>query len=248
MKLAKKIFETALSEGRTFVLEHEAKDIMKEYGIPIPVYGTAATADEAVSVSAEVGYPVVLKILSKDVLHKSDAGGVKLNLKNEDDVRKAFDEIMVNAKKYGEEQGHEVDLSRGVFVTQFSDMGTEVIVGVTKDAQFGHAIMFGLGGIFVEVLKDVTFRLIPLTEADAREMVHEIKAAKILEGVRGEEPRDVDALVDVILAISKMIDENPEINELDCNPTFLYEKGKGVLVVDARILIDNPNKESGSSH
>ncbi len=248
MKLAKKIFETALSEGRTFVLEHEAKDIMQEYGIPIPSYGTAATADEAVKVSAEIGYPVVLKILSKDVLHKSDAGGVKLNLKNEDDVRKAFDEIMVNAKKYGEEQGHEVDLSRGVFITQFSDMGTEVIVGVTKDAQFGHAIMFGLGGIFVEVLKDVTFRLIPLTEADAREMVHEIKAAKILDGVRGEKPRDVDALVDVILAISKMIDENPEINELDCNPTFLYEKGKGVLVVDARILIDNPNKESESSH
>ncbi|MHA1905675.1 MAG: acetate--CoA ligase family protein [Candidatus Thorarchaeota archaeon] len=248
MKLAKKIFETALSEGRTFVLEHEAKDIMKAYGIPIPDYGTAATADEAVKVSAEIGYPVVLKILSKDVLHKSDAGGVKLNLKNEDDVRKAFDEIMVNAKNYGEEQSHDVDLSRGVFITQFTDMGTEVIVGVTKDAQFGHAIMFGLGGIFVEVLKDVTFRLIPLTKIDAHEMVHEIKAAKILEGVRGQEPRDVDALIEVILAVSKMIDENPEINELDCNPTFLYEKGKGVLVVDARILIDDPNKTAESSH
>ena len=127
-------------------------------------------------------------------------------------------------------------------------MGTEVIVGVTKDAQFGHAIMFGLGGIFVEVLKDVTFRLIPLTKADAHEMVHEIKAAKILEGVRGQEPRDVDALIEVILSVSKMIEENPEINELDCNPTFLYAKGKGVLVVDARILIDDPNKASESSH
>jgi len=248
MKLAKKIFETALSEGRTFVLENEAKDIMGSYGIPIPDYGTAATADEAVKVSSEIGYPVVLKILSKDILHKSDAGGVKLNLKNEDDVRKAFDEIMGNAKKYGEEQGHDVDLCRGVFITQFSDMGTEVIVGVTRDPQFGHAIMFGLGGIFVEVLKDVTFRLIPLTEADAREMVREIKAAKILDGVRGQEPRDVDALIDVILAVSKMIDENPEINELDCNPTFLYEKGKGVLVVDARILIDDPNAEKESTH
>jgi acyl-CoA synthetase (NDP forming) len=248
MKLAKKIFETALSEGRTFVLEHEAKDIMKAYGIPIPPYGTAATAEEAVKVSAEIGYPVVLKILSKDVLHKSDAGGVKLNLKNEDEVRNAFDEIMKNAKKYGEEQGHEVDLSRGVFITDFSPMGTEVIVGVTKDAQFGHAIMFGLGGIFVEVLKDVTFRLIPLTKVDAHEMVHEIKAAKILEGVRGQEPRDVDALIEVILSVSKMIDENPEINELDCNPAFLYEKGKGVLVVDARILIDDPNKTVESSH
>ncbi|MDF1538729.1 MAG: acetate--CoA ligase family protein [Candidatus Thorarchaeota archaeon] len=240
MKLAKKIFETALAEGRTFVLEHEAKNIMKAYGIPIPDYGTAATADEAVKVSAEIGYPVVLKILSKDVLHKSDAGGVKLNLKNEDDVRKAFDEIMENAKKYGVEQGHEVDLSRGVFITQFSDMGTEVIVGVTKDAQFGHAIMAGLGGIFVEVLKDVSFRLIPLTKLDAREMLDELKAAKILEGVRGQKPRDVEALIEVIMLVSKMIEENPEIVELDLNPTFAYEKGKGVLVVDARILIDKP--------
>ena len=248
MKLAKKIFETALSEGRTFVLEHEAKDIMKAYGIPIPPYATAATADEAVVESANVGYPVVLKILSKDVLHKSDAGGVKLNLKNEDDVRKAFDEIMKNAKKYGEDQGHDVDLSRGVFITQFSDMGTEVIVGVTRDSQFGSVVMFGLGGIFVEVLKDVTFRLIPLTKVDAHEMVHEIKAAKILEGVRGQAPRDVEALIDVILAISKMVVENPEIIECDLNPTFLYEKGKGVLVVDARILIDDPNKKGESTH
>ena len=246
--MAKKIFETALAEGRTFVLEHEAKDIMKAYGIPIPAYSTAATADDAVREAGTIGYPVVLKILSKDILHKSDAGGVKLNLKSEEDVRSAFSEIMENAKKYGAEHGHEVDLSRGVFITQFSDMGTEVIIGVTKDPQFGHAIMFGLGGIFVEVLKDVTFRLIPLTENDAREMVHEIKAAKILEGVRGQAPRDVDALVEVILCVSKMIDENPEINELDCNPTFLYAKGKGALVVDARILIDNPNEEKEATH
>ncbi len=246
MKLAKKIFETALSEGRTFVLEHEAKDIMSAYGLPIPAYATATTADEAIAESSKMGYPVVLKILSKDILHKSDAGGVKINLKNDEDVRKAFTEIMENAKKYGEKKGINVDLSRGVFISQFADMGTEVIVGVTKDPQFGHAIMFGLGGIFVEVLKDVTFRLIPLTEADAREMVSEIKAAKILEGVRGQAPRDVDALVDVILAVSKMIDENPEINELDCNPTFVYEKGKGALVVDARILIDNPDSEEST--
>lgn len=248
MKLAKKIFETALSEGRTFVLEHEAKDIMSAYGLPIPAYATATTADDAVVESSKIGYPVVLKILSKDILHKSDAGGVKVNLKSDVEVRKAFDEIMENAKKYGEKNGIEVDLSRGVFISEFADMGTEVIVGVTKDPQFGHAIMFGLGGIFVEVLKDVTFRLIPLTEVDAREMVREIKAAKILDGVRGQAPRDVDALIDVILTVSKMIDENPEINELDCNPAFVYEKGKGVLVVDARILIDNPDAEKDATH
>ncbi|MFX1332605.1 MAG: acetate--CoA ligase family protein, partial [Promethearchaeota archaeon] len=114
--------------------------------------------------------------------------------------------------------------------------------------QFGHAIMFGLGGIFVEVLKDVTFRLIPLKEIDAREMISEIKAAKILEGIRGQAPRDIDALVEVIMGVSKMIDENQEINELDCNPTFVYEKGKGALVVDARILIDDPSKEKSTSH
>jgi len=248
MKAAKKIFKTALDEGRTFVLEHEAKDIMKEYGIPIPAYDTAATADEAVEKSKKIGFPVVLKILSKDILHKSDAGGVKINLKNEDEVRQAFEEIMENAKKFGKEKGIEVDLNRGVFISDFADMGTEVIVGVTRDPQFGHAIMFGLGGIFVEVLKDVTFRLIPLTEIDAREMISEIKAAKILEGIRGQAPRDVDALVEVIMAVSKMIDENPEINELDCNPTFVYDKGKGALVVDARILIDDPNKEAPVSH
>ncbi len=242
MKEAKKIFKTALEEGRTFVLEHEAKDIMKAYGIPIPAYTTASTADEAVEKSKTIGFPVVLKILSKDILHKSDAGGVKINLKDEAAVRTAFDEIMENAKKYGKEKGIEVDLSRGVFISDFADMGTEIIVGVTKDPQFGHALMAGLGGIFVEVLKDVSFRLIPFSEDDAREMLNELKAYKILEGVRGEGPRDVDALIKVMLAVSKMIEENPEIIELDCNPTFVYEKGKGAIVVDARILIDGPDE------
>ena len=237
MKEAKKIFKTALDEGRTFVLENEAKDIMKAYGIPIPAYDTAITADEAVEKSKAIGYPVVLKILSKDVLHKSDAGGVKINLKNDDEVRKAFTEIMDNARNYGKEKGIDVDLSRGVFISDFADMGTEIIVGVTKDPQFGHALMAGLGGIFVEVLKDVSFRLIPFNENDAREMLKELKAYKILEGIRGEPARDVDSLISVMLAVSKMIAENPEITELDCNPTFVYEKGKGTLVVDARILI-----------
>ncbi|MFX1578348.1 MAG: acetate--CoA ligase family protein [Promethearchaeota archaeon] len=246
MKEAKKIFKTALEEGRTFVLENEAKDIMKVYGIPIPAYATASTADEAVEKSKGIGFPVVLKILSKDILHKSDAGGVRINLKDEKAVREAFDEIMENAKKYGKEKGIEIDLSRGVFISDFADMGTEIIVGVTKDPQFGHALMTGLGGIFVEVLKDVSFRLIPFTEADAREMLNELKAYKILEGVRGEGPRDVDALVKIMLAVSKMVDENPEIIELDCNPTFVYEKGKGALVVDARILIEGP--ENATRH
>ncbi|TFH07161.1 MAG: acetyl-CoA synthetase [Candidatus Thorarchaeota archaeon] len=244
MKEAKKIFKTALEEGRTFVLEHEAKDIMKAYGIPIPAYDTAVTADEAVEKSKAIGFPVVLKILSKDVLHKSDAGGVKINLKNEEDVRKAFNDIMVNAKNYGKEKEIEIDLSRGVFISDFADMGTEIIVGVTKDPQFGHALMVGLGGIFVEVLKDVSFRLIPFTENDAREMLKELKAYKILEGIRGEPARDIDSLIGVMLSVSKMITENPEIIELDCNPTFVYAKGKGTLVVDARILIG----ESESSH
>lgn len=244
MKEAKKIFKNALAEGRTFVLEHEAKDIMKTYGIPVPPYSTAKTADESVTKAKRIGFPVVLKILSKDVLHKSDAGGVKINLKNEDEVRKAFNEIIENAKRYGQEKGIDVDLSRGVFISDFADMGTEIIVGVTKDPQFGHALMAGLGGIFVEVLKDVSFRLIPFTESDAREMLKELKAYKILEGIRGEAPRDVDALVKIMLSVSKMVEENPEITELDCNPTFVYSAGKGALVVDARILIDNPDKKT----
>ncbi len=246
MNVAKKIFKIAHEEGRIFVLEHEAKDIMKAYGIPIPAYATASTADEAVAKSKEIGFPVVLKILSKDILHKSDAGGVIINIKDEDSVRKAFDEIMKNATNYGKEKEIEVDLSRGVFISDFVDMGTEIIVGVTMDPQFGHALMVGLGGIFVEVLKDVSFRLIPFTEADAREMLGELKAYKILEGVRGQGPRDVDSLIKVMLAVSKMIVENPEITELDCNPTFVYEKGKGSLVVDARILIGS--SDSTTNH
>lgn len=243
MKEAKKIFKTALAEGRTFVLENEAKDIMRAYGIPVPPYSTATTADEAVAKAKDIGFPVVLKILSKDILHKSDAGGVKINLKSVGEVRKAFNEIIENAKNYGREKGIDVDLSRGVFVSDFADMGTEIIVGVTKDPQFGHALMVGLGGIFVEVLKDVSFRLIPFTESDAREMLKELKAYKILEGIRGEAPRDVDALIKIMLSVSKMVEENPEITELDCNPTFVYKVGEGALVVDARILIDNPNKK-----
>lgn len=246
MNVAKKIFKTAHEEGRTFVLEHEAKDIMKAYGIPIPAYATASTADEAVAKSKEIGFPVVLKILSKDILHKSDAGGVIINIKDEDSVRKAFDEIMKNATNYGKEKEIEVDLSRGVFISDFVDMGTEIIVGVTMDPHFGHALMAGLGGIFVEVLKDVSFRLIPFTEVDAREMLGELKAYKILEGVRGQGPRDVDSLIKVMLAVSKMIVENPEITELDCNPTFVYEEGKGSLVVDARILIGS--SDSTTNH
>ncbi|NHI83525.1 MAG: acetyl-CoA synthetase [Candidatus Thorarchaeota archaeon] len=248
MKIAKQIFKQALEEGRTFVLEHEAKDIMKAYGLPVPAYDTATTAEAAAEKAKKIGFPVVLKILSKDILHKSDAGGVKIDLKSEEEVKEAFSTIMDNARKYGKEKGIEVDLSRGAFISDFAEMGTEVIVGVTKDPQFGHALMFGLGGIFVEILKDVTFRLIPLTEIDAREMISEIKAAKVLEGVRGQQPRDVDALVEIIMAVSKMVSENPEINEIDCNPTFLYERGKGALVVDARILIENPNEKAASSH
>jgi len=240
MKAAKKVFETVLAEGRTLVLENEAKEIMRAYGIPIPAYDTAKSGDEAVAKARKIGYPVVLKILSKDIVHKSDAGGVKINLKDDSEVRRAFQEIMDNARKYGSERSIQVDLSRGVLVSDFADQGTEVIIGVTRDPQFGHALMFGLGGIFVEVLKDVTFRLIPMTESDAREMVGEIKAAKILDGVRGQAPRDVDALVNVIIAVSRMVKENPEIVELDCNPTFLYDKGKGALVVDARIVIEGP--------
>ena len=225
MKAAKKIFKTALDEGRTFVLEHEAKDIMKGYGIPIPAYDTAATADKAVEKSKKIGFPVVLKILSKDILHKSDAGGVKVNLKNEDEVRQAFNEIMDNAKKFGKEKGIDVDLSRGVFISDFADMGTEVIVGVTRDPQFGHAIMFGLGGIYVNFLKDVSFRLAPLSKDDAMKMVEETKAYTLLKGIRGEPSSDIDSVLEILLRVSQLVTDFPEINEMDINPLMAYEKG-----------------------
>ncbi|MHC1598281.1 MAG: acetate--CoA ligase family protein [Candidatus Methanofastidiosia archaeon] len=223
------IIQKAVDDGRS-LLESEAKEVLSSYGIDVPPYRVAKTDDEAASYAKELGYPVVMKILSPDILHKSDAGGVLLNIKNSAEARSAFCKLMKNARNYKEDAK-----LIGALVSPMAKQGVEVIVGMTKDPQFGPVIMFGLGGIFVEVFKDVSFRVTPLERKDAEDMISEIKAYPILRGIRGEKPKDVGALVDMILKVSHLCDDVPEIKELDLNPIFLYEKG--ISIVDARIIL-----------
>jgi acyl-CoA synthetase (NDP forming) len=231
-----KIINGALSSGRNFLLEPESKEVIGSYGMPVTKFKIAKTVEEAVKFSGEIGYPVVIKIVSPDVLHKSDVGAVKINLKNADEVRAAFSEIMKNVKKFKSDAK-----IIGVIVEQLAPQGNEVIVGMAKDPQFGPALMFGLGGIFVEVLKDVAFRIAPLTEYDAREMIQEIKGYPVLTGIRGQKPADINSIVDIILKVSKLVTEHTNIEQLDLNPILVYEKG--ARIVDARIILSTDGEK-----
>lgn len=228
------------NEGRFILTEVEAKTFLKQAGIPVVETRLAETPKEAVSVSQRMGFPVALKIASPEIVHKSDSGGVRLSLKNASEVRTAYREIVDSArKKYPSASIH------GVSVQKMAKPGTEVIVGTSKDPQFGPVIMFGLGGIFVEVLKDVSFRIIPLTRKDALEMTEEIKGYPLLKGYRGKEPVDIKALIEIILKISGLMEQYPEIKELELNPILAYKKG--ALAVDARIVLEQGIKPSPSS-
>jgi len=220
----------ARSQGRSVLTEVESKQILQDAGIPVAMAEVAATAADAVAVADRLGYPVVLKILSPDIAHKSDAGGVKVGPNWAAEVQTAFEEIVAAVKARQPEARIE-----GVAVQKMAAHGTEVIVGMSKDPQFGPVMMFGLGGIFVEVLKDVAFRVVPLEARDAREMVREIKGFPVLEGVRGQDPADLAALEALILKVSEFVEAHPEIDELDLNPVFAYKDG--VIAVDARIVV-----------
>lgn len=218
-------------EGRTALMEYEAAQVFKAYGLPLAPSILSRDENEAVKAAEELGYPVVLKISSPDILHKTEAKGVKVNLKTPEEVRSAFKEIMENARKYKADAR-----IVGVLVQKMAAPGgTEVIFGAIRDPQFKQVVMFGLGGIFVEVLKDVTFRVAPVTIEEARKMALEIQASSILKGVRGQAPRDLDSLADSLSRLSQLVVDFPEIKELDANPVMLYESG--LLVVDARILL-----------
>jgi acyl-CoA synthetase (NDP forming) len=219
-------------EGRTYLTELESKQILKEAGINTTEIRLAKTREEAVSLSKEIGFPVALKIVSPDVLHKTDAGGVKLSLQNEEEVAKAYDEIISSIKE------HEPKANiQGVAVQNMARPGTEVIIGMSKDPQFGPVLMFGLGGILVEVLKDVSFRIAPLTKRDAREMIKEIKGYPILEGYRGQEPANIEVLEELLLKVSDFVEQEPKIKELDINPIFAYRDG--AVAVDARVILES---------
>ena len=225
------IIATARSEKRTYLLENESKTIMQTYKIPVTKFTVAETEDAAVKAAEKIGYPVVLKILSPDVIHKSDVGGVLININTSDEVRKGYQSIVKNVQKHKSNAR-----IKGIFVEEFAPKGIEVIIGALKDPQFGPALMFGLGGIFVEVLKDVSFRVAPITKFDAKEMIQEIKGYPILTGIRGQKASDVSALENILLQVSKLVMDYPVINQLDLNPVFSYPKG--AKCVDARIILE----------
>lgn len=228
---AQSIIGKARRTSRTLLNEIESKALLSEAGIPTVETKLATSKEEAIVVSKRLGFPVALKIVSPDIPHKSDIGGVKLGLKTSKQVEKAYDEILSAVK-----QKFTKAVIDGVSVQKMARPGTEVIIGMTKDLQFGPVLMFGLGGILVELLKDVSFRIVPLEREDARGMIREIKGYPLLEGYRGWEPVDISILEEILLKVSRFVDNNPEIKELDLNPIFAYKDG--VVAVDARVILE----------
>ena len=226
------LLKNKLESNQTVLTEFESKKLLKEIGIPIPEQELATTKEETLTVAKKIGFPVVLKLMAEDIVHKSDTGAVKLNIKNEDETAQAYDELMKIPSQS----------EKSISVQKMADEPiTELIIGMTTDAQFGPALMFGIGGILVELLEDVSFRIAPITEYDAREQIHEIKGFPILDGYRGKPKADIDAIVKTLLTISDLVTKHEEINEMDLNPVFIYEKG--LICVDARIILKKPEKQ-----
>jgi len=223
------LLKNKLGSNQTVLTEFESKNLLKEIGIPIPEQELAVTKEETISVAKKIGFPVVLKLMAEDIVHKSDTGAVKLNINNEVEVATAYDELMKIPSQS----------EKSISIQKMADEPiTELIIGMTTDAQFGPALMFGIGGILVELLEDVSFRIAPITEYDAREQIHEIKGFPILDGYRGKPKADLDAIVNTLLKISDLVIKHEEINEMDLNPVFIYESG--LVCVDARIILKKP--------
>ncbi|PXF28376.1 MAG: acyl-CoA synthetase [Thaumarchaeota archaeon] len=229
---ASKVFDKVKEEGRTNLLEEEGLEILSAYGFPLPKSILAKTEDEAVESANKIGYPTVMKIASPQIVHKSDAGGVKVNLSSDKEVRDAFKVIVDNAKKYDSKA--EI---KGVLIVEMVKGGKEMIIGSKLEPGFGPVVMLGMGGIYVEILKDVTFRLAPFTDQEANDMISSIKTKKLLEGVRGEKPSDVEKLSECIQRLSQLVTDFREIKELDMNPVLVMEEGEGCKILDVRIGI-----------
>ncbi|HNT73935.1 MAG TPA: acetate--CoA ligase [Anaerolineae bacterium] len=228
----RELFDRVRSEGRVSIGDAEAWEVLKAYGFTVPRSRLASSPEEAVSIAEEFGYPVVMKIASPDILHKTDVGGVKVNLRTPGDVRDAFDLMIYRAGRY-------VPGARvwGCQVQEMVHGGREVLLGMSRDPQFGPLVAFGLGGIYVEALKDVSFRIAPFSPREADEMIREIRAYRLLEGVRGEPPSDHMALVDALLRISQLVTDFPEIVEMDVNPLMVFEEGRGAMAIDMRLVL-----------
>ena len=227
---AKKIFDKVKKEKRPNLLEEEGQEVLKAYGLPLPKSALAKTEADAIKIAKQIGYPVVMKIASPQIIHKSDAGGVKVNLTNDSEIKEAFKIIIANAKKYN--KNAEI---KGVLIVEMVKGGKELIIGSKLEPGFGPVIMLGMGGIYVEVLKDVTFKLAPVTDKEADDMIASIKTQKILQGVRGEKPSDITKLSECIQRLSQLVTDFKEIKELDMNPVLVMEKGKGCKILDVRI-------------
>ncbi len=226
------LFASIRGQNRRELLEFEAKKVLSAWGVKTTRIELARDTNEAVKLAREIKYPVVLKIASPDIIHKSDARGVKVGLSSEIEVKQAFEEIVANVRAYKPDAN-----ILGVAVQEFIPPAREVIVGTLRDPSFGPVVMFGLGGIWVEVLKDVSFRLAPITKEDALEMVQEIRGYPVLAGTRGAPPADFEALADLLQRVGELAVEFPEISEIDLNPVFVFDEGKGVVAADARIIL-----------
>ena len=226
------IIAKARSESRTLLTEVESKELLGQAGISIIDTRLATSREEAISISQQIGFPIVLKISSPDIVHKSDTGGVKLGLKTPAQVGKAYDEILTAIR-----QEHPQAKVEGISVQKMARPGVEVIIGMSKDVQFGPVLMFGLGGIWVELLEDVSLRIAPLNRKDAAEMIKEIKGYPLLAGYRGQEPVNVSKLEDFLIKVSDFVELNPVVKEIDLNPVIAYSDG--AVAVDARVVLED---------
>ena len=238
VKAIDNIIDNARRDGRSFLFSHEGQNIMKMTGIPVPKSLIAMTIDSAVKSAAAIGYPVVMKVVSKDILHKSDVGGIALDLENDQEVISGYEAIMRNCRMNMPNAAIE-----GVEISEMVKPGTEMIVGAMVDKTFGPTVMVGLGGIYVEVMKDVSFRALPMARTEIMEMIKEIRSYPLLMGVRGEKTRDINALVDTIIKLGAIIRNCKGISDIEINPLVIYEQGMGARAVDVRIILSKEDRE-----
>jgi len=233
----REVIEKVRSEERVSIGDAEARTILKAYGLRIPKSEIAESPEQAVEIAREIGYPAVLKIASPDILHKTDVGGVRVGLESRQEVIDAYELMVYRARRYLPEAR-----IWGCMVQEMVQEGLEVLVGMNRDPQFGALVTFGLGGIYVETLKDVTFRLAPFSKQEAWEMLGEIRASALLDGVRGEPEVDKEAIVDTLLRMGQLVQDFPEIVELDINPLVVFPRGQGATAIDMRLILSKDKK------
>jgi acetyltransferase len=231
---ARKLMDRVIQNGRTFIPEVETIEILKTYGLPVPEGNLAGSVEEAVKIADRIGYPVVMKVVSDQVLHKSEVKGVELNIGSAGEARDAYARIQDNVRAAMPDA-----TIKGIYVIQMIKGSEEVILGIKRDPAFGPVLMFGLGGIYVEIFRDISFGVAPLGYEEARTMIEKTRAYKILKGTRGRAPRDIDKIVDALIRLGQLATDYPQIQELDINPLFVLDEGQGTVIGDARMLLKN---------